>query len=206
MAAPRWRVATWQSQCRSASDDSENTEVLEPESRRAAAAPTFQTKAHSLRGALVAVALRVTGNLADAEDVVQTLFLRIHEGTYSTTVVSDARGWLFTVARRLAIDGLRRDRHRQRSQGDPDTVAASPPEQPPAWSLIAPEDLDGVLASCADCIRETFELWWQGLSYREIAERTRVGVPTVATRVYRAKSHLRAALLDTGRASTKLAD
>ena len=60
---------------------------------------------NALRSRLFAVAYRMLGTRADAEDVVQDAWLR-WQGTDATTVRS-ADAWLVTTVTRLAIDRLR---------------------------------------------------------------------------------------------------
>src|ERR1044072_5319727 len=57
-----------------------------------------------LRPHLLAVAYRLTGTVADAEDVVQDAWLR-WDGASETA--DELRGWLTTGVGRLALDGLR---------------------------------------------------------------------------------------------------
>src|SRR5690349_4962989 len=57
-----------------------------------------------LRPHLLAVAYRLTGTLADAEDVVQDAWLR-WDGTSES--INDLKAWLTTVVSRLSLDRLR---------------------------------------------------------------------------------------------------
>ena len=57
-----------------------------------------------LRPHLLAVAYRLTGTVADAEDAVQDAWLRWDRTTESIT---DLRAWLTTVVSRLGLDRLR---------------------------------------------------------------------------------------------------
>ena len=57
-----------------------------------------------LRPHLLAVAYRLTGTVADAEDVVQDAWLR-WDGTIGAII--DLRAWLTTVVSRLSLDRLR---------------------------------------------------------------------------------------------------
>jgi RNA polymerase sigma factor (sigma-70 family) len=63
------------------------------------------------RELLRAVAYRVLGSMADAEDVVQDAWLRWRDVDAAT--IEDPRGFLVTVTTRLAIDRLRRLRARR---------------------------------------------------------------------------------------------
>ncbi|WP_300632944.1 sigma-70 family RNA polymerase sigma factor [Pseudomonas sp.] len=57
---------------------------------------------------LLGVALRITRNKALAEDIVHDAFIKIWRGASSFDPVrGSARGWVFSVTRHLALDGVR---------------------------------------------------------------------------------------------------
>ena len=58
-----------------------------------------------LRPRLVAIAYRMLGTRADAEDLLQDAWLRWHQADHASLQSSEA--WLVTVTTRLAIDRLR---------------------------------------------------------------------------------------------------
>jgi RNA polymerase sigma-70 factor, ECF subfamily len=68
----------------------------------------------ALRPHLMAVAYRVTGTIADAEDIVQEAWLRwARQDAKTRTAISDLRAWLTTVVSRLGLDRLRSAAHRR---------------------------------------------------------------------------------------------
>jgi RNA polymerase sigma-70 factor (ECF subfamily) len=75
-----------------------------------AASETQVTEFEALRPHLMAVAYRLTGTVADAEDIVQEAWLRWDT---QTTVIADLRAWLTTVVSRLGLDRLRSASHRR---------------------------------------------------------------------------------------------
>src|SRR5215211_8057644 len=64
-----------------------------------------------LRPHLLAVAYRLTGTVADAEDVVQDAWLRWERAKPGE--IADLRAWLTTVVSRLSLDRLRSAAHRR---------------------------------------------------------------------------------------------
>ncbi|CAN5822870.1 hypothetical protein BH10ACT9_BH10ACT9_12000 [soil metagenome] len=70
-------------------------------------ADVFET----LRPHLLAVAYRLTGTFADAEDTVQDAWLRWQ----GAADIVDPRAWLTTVVSRLSLDRLRSAAHRRES-------------------------------------------------------------------------------------------
>lgn len=68
----------------------------------------------SLRPHLMSVAYRLTGTVADAEDIVQDAWLRWHrQDPEKGTQIADLRAWLTTVVSRLGLDRLRSAAHRR---------------------------------------------------------------------------------------------
>jgi len=65
-----------------------------------------------LRPYLFSIAYRMTGSVADAEDIVQDALLRHHRAAESTAIDSD-RAYLSTITARLALDHLRSARVRR---------------------------------------------------------------------------------------------
>ena len=67
----------------------------------------------SLRPLMFSVAYRMLGSVAEAEDVVQDAFLRMHDSLRKGTNVESPDAFATTVTSRLAIDALRSARHRR---------------------------------------------------------------------------------------------
>jgi RNA polymerase sigma-70 factor, ECF subfamily len=80
-------------------------------------------------------AYRVTGNFADAEDVIQTLFMRLCRQKLSAELLADPRRYLYTSALHIALDTIR-TRRRHPAESDeramldiPSKAAPSPGEE-----------------------------------------------------------------------------
>jgi RNA polymerase sigma-70 factor (ECF subfamily) len=137
-------------------------------------------------------AYRLTGSVADAEDLTQQTFLVAHEKLGQVRQADSVRGWLFTVLR----NGYLKNRRRAvpvaaASLGfDLDTVAAKADDKP-----LDGEQLQQVLAGLADEFKLVLLLFYfEQRSYREIAEILQVPIGTVMSRLSRAKAHLRSKL------------
>ena len=84
-----------------------------------------------LRPRLFAVAYRMTGTKADAEDIVQEAYLRWHRA--DTGEVRSAEAWLVSVTTRLSIDRLRRaslEREKYTGLWLPEPLFGAPPRPP----------------------------------------------------------------------------
>ncbi len=102
---------------------------------------TQVTEFETLRPHLMAVAYRVTGTVADAEDIVQEAWLR-WDAQESSTIV-DLRAWLTTVVSRLGLDRLRSAAHRREAYTGnwlPEPVVTGFDAADPLCTVVARED------------------------------------------------------------------
>ncbi|OBG74094.1 MULTISPECIES: sigma-70 family RNA polymerase sigma factor [unclassified Mycobacterium] len=94
----------------------------------------------ALRSHLMAVAYRLTGSVADAEDIVQDAWLR-WDGRSAD--VTDPRAWLTTVVSRLGLDKLRSAAHRRESYTGawlPEPIVTGLDGADPLSAVVARED------------------------------------------------------------------
>jgi RNA polymerase sigma factor (sigma-70 family) len=147
----------------------------------------------------------VTGNRADAEDVVQEACLRAFRGITGYSG-GNGRAWVLAIVRNAAYDWLRRNRSPtvvhvddleavERMQAPDDAATAG---DDPEAALIARADearLEAAIAGLPTVFRETLVLRdVQGLDYREIATITGVPIGTVMSRLARARGRVIATL------------
>lgn len=84
----------------------------------------------ALRPRLFGIAYRILGSIGDAEDVVQTAFLRLEEHRHDD--IRNVGGWLATVTARLAIDRARsaaRERERYVGEWLPEPLIEADPAE-----------------------------------------------------------------------------
>jgi RNA polymerase sigma-70 factor (ECF subfamily) len=158
---------------------------------------------------LYRVALSVTRNAADAEDLVQDTLLRAYRAIGSFDG-RHPRAWLLTILRNTEIN--RHRRQRPDLMRDPDAAMA---RQASTASIDRdPEDLvigetfdaivEAAFMSLPDKFREVIELVdLDGLSYREAAEVLGIPEGTVMSRLHRARSRIRRRLAVAGLAPRK---
>ena len=102
---------------------------------------TQVTEFEALRPHLMAVAYRVTGTVADAEDIVQEAWLRWDAQERGT--IADLRAWLTTVVSRLGLDKLRSAAHRRETYTGnwlPEPVVTGFEGTDPLSAVVARED------------------------------------------------------------------
>ena len=153
------------------------------------------------RAMAYALAVRITGDTALAEDVLQEAFLGIwrNASRYAAARAS-ARTWILSIVHHRAVDAVRRRR----------PVSELPDQDaPPPANLVVPDPWEAVagrldraaivaaLAALPDVQREAIELaYFAGLTQPEIAARTAAPLGTVKSRVRLGLLALRRSLAD----------
>jgi RNA polymerase sigma-70 factor (ECF subfamily) len=144
-------------------------------------------------GKLKSVIGNVVHEEGEADDVLQEILLQIwHEADHYSPRAGKLLGWVATLARRRAIDRLRRkqsyarakERFQEHLQAQPQTVQNAHSTN----GEIARSDLRHFLASRLQLLprfqRQAIELaFFTGMSHREIAAVTRAPLGTVKTRL-----------------------
>jgi RNA polymerase sigma-70 factor, ECF subfamily len=143
-------------------------------------------------GILKALILRVIHNEAEADDLLQEIFMEIwNQAKNFSSQKGKPLGWMVTLARRRAIDGLRKKQAYARAE---ERLQNETEQQPDAWAHNATQE-EIVLSDTRDLIRkviaglppaqqEAIDLaFFRGMSQREIAAKTNTPLGTVKTRL-----------------------
>ena len=96
-----------------------------------------------LRSHLLAVAYRLTGTFADAEDAVQDAWLRWNALDSGQGAIADPRAWLTTVVSRIGLDRLRSAARRHETYAGewlPEPVVTPIDGADPLTAVVAAED------------------------------------------------------------------
>jgi len=145
-------------------------------------------------GVLYAVAYRIVGERADAEEVVVEAFAQAwREAPRFEDSRGSVAGWLTMIARSRALDLLRARNRRERITA---SAVADRPETPPAMGSSRDDpsssydhaercqQVQNALETLSPLQRQAIELaYFEGLSQSEIAERLQEPLGTVKTRV-----------------------
>ena len=145
--------------------------------------------------ALTALARRLCGNAADADDLVHDTYERALRAWERYADRGNLRGWLASILHNLFIDRCRRVKRAPVHEGV-DTVDLPAVEQaaPPRWANVTPEQIAVALAGIGNEFRVVYEMHAAGKSYDEIATALRIAKNTVGTRLVRARKKLKEAL------------
>ena len=150
-------------------------------------------RAHS--GRLYSVALRMVGNTADAEDLLQEIFLSAHRKLESFRGESTLGTWLYRLAVNLCLDYLRSRTGRASHLTDPLDDEPALPEAAGrglADRTISRMDLERALTQLPLGCRTAFVLHdVEGLEHREIGEVMGIAEGTSKSQVHKARLRLR---------------
>jgi RNA polymerase sigma-70 factor, ECF subfamily len=138
-------------------------------------------------GLVNGLALRILRNTAEAEDVVQEVFVQVwrHAERYDPSRGS-VEAWLCTIARTRALDRLRRRAARREESSDRAPASSAAPKTEEALAVRK------ALATLSAEQRQALELaYYDGLTQTEIAERLGAPLGTIKTRIRTAMVRLR---------------
>jgi RNA polymerase sigma-70 factor (ECF subfamily) len=143
-------------------------------------------------------AYRVTGSMADAEDVSQSVFLRFARGTFDPGRISNMQSYLRRSAVNAALDLIR-------SRGDREVLSFETADEQPSDSCVSPERalsslelrnwLRRQLAMLNPRAAEMFALrYLEGLDNPEIARAMNTSQAVVAVTLHRTRARLKKGL------------
>jgi RNA polymerase sigma-70 factor (ECF subfamily) len=166
-------------------DDSELARAALEGERRA-----FDELVERYESRIYNLALRVTGNSADALDAAQATFLKAYLGLHRFDTGRSFFSWIYRIGMNESLDTLRQ--HRRFTELDPEWAStASTPEQESAGHE-AGREIHRAVHDLPPEQRAVIVLrHFQGLSYQEMSEVIGVPVKTVKSRLFEARSTLR---------------
>ncbi len=166
-------------------------------------AATFEAFMRNYQNMVFSTAMRLTGNMAEAEDISQEVFLKAYERFADLRDNPRAPGWLKTVAINLSLNHL--SRHRSRWTLFTDFFRPDEHGTEPEIEFAAPENVEEDLArserqqwveaalrKLPDSQRVPLVLYHiEGLKYEEIAAKLGVSLGKVKTDIFRGRDTLR---------------
>jgi RNA polymerase sigma-70 factor (ECF subfamily) len=134
------------------------------------------------------VAYSIVRDTSTAADVVQATFVKAWQAAGTFNPERDLGPWLYTIARRQAIDTLRRERRIEPAATEVVDTVELPPSLESTWEAF---QVRLAVDQLPDDEREVVRLAWVlGLSHPEISERLGVPIGTVKSRSHRAHRRL----------------
>ena len=165
---------------------------------------TFEAEVLPQLDTLFRVGRRLTGETADAEDLVQETLLRAWRGWAGFTQGSNVRAWLLTILRNTFVSRWRSRKREGTSisldDADPHAIYRAVGSQDPEGQFFERVVDAQVLAAVEELpvdFREALVLSdLEGLPYAEVAEVLAIPIGTVKSRLFRARRLLQHRLHD----------
>jgi RNA polymerase sigma-70 factor (ECF subfamily) len=169
----------------------------------------FEAEVVPLLSSLYGMALRLTRNPADAEDLVQQTVLRAFAAWDTFRQGTNLKAWLYKILTNTFISGYRK------KQREPQTVSADENEDFSLYDMLVEQNMtpeaelldklpDEEVKAALESIPEQFRTAVlladvEGFSYQEIADITGVAIGTVMSRLHRGRKALQKALWEYAR-------
>ncbi|MFH1681334.1 MAG: sigma-70 family RNA polymerase sigma factor [Candidatus Eisenbacteria bacterium] len=143
------------------------------------------------------IAYRTLGNLEDAADVTQTVFVKVFERLDTFDPSRKFFSWIFRISMNESLNLVKR--RRREVDLDPEILADDPNPEELAAASEAREILRRALPELHSDLRAVIVLrHFEGMSYREIGEVLGIPEKTVKSRLFSARHALRRSLVRLG--------
>ena len=158
-------------------------------------AQAFEDLVRTYQHRIFGVALRMLGSRAEAEEVAQDVFLRVHRAVGAFRGEARLSTWLYAIASRLCLNRLAAaDRRRPRQNAE--ALAALPSGEADAAERLERLQRDEALRQAIEALPDERRIVvvlrdLEGLSYEEISEVLDLEPGTVRSRLHRARMDLK---------------
>jgi RNA polymerase sigma-70 factor, ECF subfamily len=171
----------------------------------------FATDAMPLMSSLYSAALRMTRNVADAEDLVQETYLRGYRGYHRFEEGTNLKAWLHRIQTNAYINNYRKKQRRPdesdiadiedlylyRRLGGLEGSRAGRSAEDELLDLFAEDEVKSAVENLPDHYRLPVLLAdVEGFAYKEIAEILDIPIGTVMSRLHRGRKQLQKQLYD----------
>ncbi len=161
-------------------------------------APSWEdiVEQHSAR--VYRLAYRLTGNVHDAEDLTQDVFVRVFRSLH-TYRPGTFEGWLHRITTNVFLDRMRRKQRIRMDALSEESAARLPSRGPGPEQAYDDTHLDDDVQRALDALSPDFRAAVvlcdiEGLSYEEVAATLGIKLGTVRSRIHRGRAQLREAL------------
>jgi RNA polymerase sigma-70 factor (ECF subfamily) len=160
--------------------------------------PTWQEVVEQHSARVYRLSYRLTGNVYDAEDLTQEVFVRVFR-SLSTYTPGTFEGWLHRITTNLFLDQVRRKKRIRFDALAEDADARMPGREPDPSRAFDDNHLDDDVQAALDALPPDFRAAVvlcdiEGLTYEEIAATLGIKLGTVRSRIHRGRAQLRDAL------------
>ncbi|MBU1727530.1 MAG: RNA polymerase sigma factor [Candidatus Omnitrophica bacterium] len=141
------------------------------------------------------VALKITRNNADAQEVTQDVFMKIYHSLKDFQFRSAFKTWLYRITVNTSINRYRKSAREQRGRQDYDSLIESLPAESSTADDVIRRDNESMVDALLGLLSPEHKACLvlreiEGLSYQEIALALKIPLNTVRTRLKRAREAL----------------
>jgi RNA polymerase sigma-70 factor, ECF subfamily len=151
-----------------------------------------------IKNKLFRFSLRIVGNVAEAEDVVQEVFIKVWNKRNEIESFNNLEAWCMTLTKNLSIDKLR-SKHR-RVDALPDSYDMPSQSVSPYQATVTNDTISRIekmMTALPEKQRMVMQLRdIEGMSYKEIAEILKITLDQVKINLFRARKDIRSQLLN----------
>ncbi len=153
-----------------------------------------------IKNKLFRFSLRIVGNVAEAEDVVQEVFIKVWNKRNDLANYSNVEAWCMTLTKNLSIDKLRSKHRRADSIKDGFDIPTAKSDTP--YHQTAYNDTFDRVQKLLNNLPEKQRMVMQlrdieGLTYQEIADALDISLQQVKVNLFRARQQIRVQLVNT---------
>lgn len=161
---------------------------------------SFTTMVCTMQNSLLSFALKLTANRSEAQDLVQETTLKALKNQEKFVDDTNPKGWLLTIMRNIFINNYRKSTRENTvidSSEDlyhlnlPQDSGISTPEG--AYTMA---EIREVIKNLPEEFRRPFSMHVAGYKYEEIADRLKMPLGTVKSRIFSTRKRLREYLKD----------
>ncbi|MCI5627181.1 MAG: RNA polymerase sigma factor [Porphyromonadaceae bacterium] len=161
---------------------------------------SFKSMVFAMQSNLMAFAMKLTLNKEEAQDLVQDTNLKALKNEAKFVDASNPRGWMLTIMRNIFINNYRRSTRENivlDTSDDgyllnlPQESGMSNPE-----GAFALGEITSIIEKFPEDYRQPFNLHVAGYKYEEIADKLRMPLGTVKSRIFTIRKQLREILKD----------
>lgn len=181
------------------SDDDENVRLMLRV--REGDVQAFEKLVELHQSMVIGTACRMLGNLEDAHDIAQQVFLRVWKSATRYEPTAKFTTWLFTILRNLVFNETRRRSRRKEVPLEHESDDHTPQQfadhtAPAADQLTQQEELEKALDRAIAALPEKQRLAvvlrrYEELPYEQICEILHMSLPAVKSLLFRARTELR---------------
>lgn len=152
---------------------------------------SFRNDVLPLKNIIYRLALRITLNREEAEDIVQDTLIKVWNKREQWNEIESIEAYSLTIARNIAVDRVRRKTHQPQSLDDDETATSASHASNPYETIYRRNQMrivEQLMNSLPEKQRLCFQLRdFEGKSYKEIAQVMDISEDQVKVNIFRAR-------------------